>query len=401
MGFSLFSEIPLAPKDPILGVTEQFVADTRPGKANLGVGVYYDGNGKLPLLSSVAKAEDALAEAHASRGYLPIDGINAYNKAVQTLLLGADAPPIAEGRCITAQSLGGTGALKLGADFIRWFAPDRDVYISNPSWENHRAIYEAAGFAVQQYPYYDSKSGELDFNGMIASLESAKQGSIVVLHACCHNPTGIDLTPEQWDRVVDVVTSREHMPVLDIAYQGFGEGIDADAVAVRKFVAAGRPLLIASSFSKSFSLYGERVGALTAVLSDAAEAQRVLSQLKRVIRTNYSSPPTHGSATVSRILNTPELRNEWEGELAGMRDRIRRMRVGLADRLKAAGAQRDFSFITRQQGMFSYTGLSAAQVDRLREEHAIYAVASGRICVAAVNDGNIDRIAGAIAAVTR
>ncbi len=401
MGFSLFSEIPLAPKDPILGVTEQFVADTRPGKANLGVGVYYDENGKLPLLRSVAKAEDALAEAHASRGYLPIDGIHVYNTAVQTLLLGADAPAIADGRCITAQSLGGTGALKLGADFIRWFAPDRAVYISNPSWENHRALYEAAGFAVQQYPYYDSETGELDFSGMIASLGSAKPGSIVVLHACCHNPTGINLTPEQWDRVVEVVSSREHMPVLDIAYQGFGEGIDADAVAVRKFVAAGRPLLIASSFSKSFSLYGERIGALTAVLSDKAEAQRVLSQLKRVIRTNYSNPPTHGGALVSKILNTPALRAEWEGELAGMRDRIRRIRSGLAERLKAAGAQRDFSFITRQRGMFSYTGLTAAQVDKLREEHAIYAVSSGRICVAAINDGNIDRIAGAIAAVIR
>lgn len=401
MGFSLFSEIPLAPKDPILGVTEQFVADTRPGKTNLGVGVYYDENGKLPLLSSVAKAEDALALAHTSRGYLPIDGINAYNKAVQTLVLGADAPAIAEGRCITAQSLGGTGALKLGADFVRWFAPDRAVYISNPSWENHRALYEAAGFAVQQYPYYDSKSGGLDFAGMLASLESAKQGSIVVLHACCHNPTGIDLTPDQWDRVVEVVASRGHLPVLDIAYQGFGEGIDADAAAVRKFVAAGLSLLIASSFSKSFSLYGERVGALTLVLSNPDEAQRVLSQLKRVIRTNYSNPPTHGGSVVSRILSTPALRAEWEQELAGMRDRIRRMRVGLVAKLKAAGAQRDFSFITRQQGMFSYTGLSAAQVDRLRDEHAIYAVASGRICVAAVNDGNIDRIAGAIAAVTR
>lgn len=401
MGFSLFSEIPLAPKDPILGVTEQFVADTRPGKANLGVGVYYDENGKLPLLTSVAKAEDALAQAHTSRGYLPIDGINTYNNAVQTLLLGAGAAAITEGRCITTQSLGGTGALKLGADFVRWFAPDRVVYISNPSWENHRALYEAAGFAVQQYPYYDSQSGGLDFDGMIESIESAKQGSIVVLHACCHNPTGIDLTPDQWDRVVQAVARREHVPVLDIAYQGFGDGIDADATAVRKFVATGMPMLIASSFSKSFSLYGERVGALTIVLSSREEAQRVLSQLKRVIRTNYSSPPTHGGSVVSRILSTPALRTEWEGELAGMRDRIRRMRIGLAERLKSAGASRDFSFIIGQRGMFSYTGLTSGQVDRLRDEHAIYAVASGRICVAAVNDGNIDRIAAAIAAVTR
>lgn len=399
MGFSLFSEIPLAPKDPILGVTEQFVADTRPGKVNLGVGVYYDENGKLPLLTSVARAEDALAASHASRGYLPIDGINTYNKAVQSLLFGTDSKAIADGRCITAQSLGGTGALKLGADLIRWFAPDRAVYISDPSWENHRALFEAAGFAVQQYPYYDSKSGELDFNGMLASLESAPEGSIVVLHACCHNPTGVDLTPDQWDRVIDVVQGRNHLPFLDIAYQGFGDGIDSDAAAVRRFVAAGRPLLVASSFSKSFSYYGERIGALTAVLSDRDEAQRVLSQLKRVIRTNYSNPPTHGGTVVSHILNTPTLRSEWEAELAAMRGRIRRMRSELAERLKAAGASRDFSFVTRQRGMFSYTGLTAAQVDRLREDHAIYAVSSGRICVAALNDGNIDRVARAIAAV--
>jgi aromatic-amino-acid transaminase len=400
MGSSLFSEIPLAPRDPILGVTEQFVADTRPGKANLGVGVYYGEDGKLPLLDSVARAENELAEAHAARGYLPIDGIQTYNKAVQSLLFGADSPLIASGRCVTTQALGGTGALKIGADLIRWFAPGKAVYISTPSWENHRALFEAAGFAVEQYPYYDAATGGLDFEGMAASLESAPEGSVIVLHACCHNPTGIDPSGKQWERLVEVVGRRGHVAFLDIAYQGFADGIDADAAAIRLFAAAGRPFLVSSSFSKSFSLYGERVGALTVVLSDAEEAQRVLSQLKRVVRTNYSSPPTHGGSVVARILTTPALRAEWEGELAQMRERIRRVREGLVARLKAAGAKRDWSFITRQRGMFSYTGLTPGQVDQLRERHAIYAIASGRICIAAINEGNIDRIAKALADVT-
>jgi aromatic-amino-acid transaminase len=400
MGSSLFSEIPLAPKDPILGVTELFLADTRPGKVNLGVGVYYDENGKLPLLASVAQAESDLAAAHAARGYLPIDGIGIYNKAVQSLLLGADSPLIAADRCITTQSLGGTGALKLGADLIRWFAPAKPVYISTPSWENHRALFEAAGFDVREYPYYDSTTRGLDFDAMVASLKSAEEGSVIVLHACCHNPTGIDLDSGQWDRIADLIGSRGHIPFLDIAYQGFADGIDADAAAVRKFAARDRPLLISNSFSKSFSLYGERIGALTLVLSDPDEARRVLSQLKRVVRTNYSSPPTHGGSVVARILTTPELRAAWEGELAQMRERIRRMRAGLVERLKAAGSQRDWSFIIRQRGMFSYTGLTPAQVDRLRDEHAIYAISSGRICVAALNQGNIDRIAQAMASVT-
>ncbi len=400
MGSSLFSEIPLASKDPILGVTEQFVADTRPGKANLGVGVYYGEDGKLPLLQSVARAEAELAEAHAARGYLPIDGIQTYNKAVQSLLFGADSPLIAAGRCVTTQALGGTGALKLGADLIRWFAPGKAIYISDPSWENHRALFEAAGFAVKQYPYYDARTGGVDFDAMIASLLSAPEGSVIVLHACCHNPTGIDLDPGQWERVAEVVGARNHLAFLDIAYQGFADGIEADAAAVRLFAAAGRPFLVSSSFSKSFSLYGERVGALTAVLTDKEEAQRVLSQLKRVIRTNYSNPPTHGGSVVARILTTPALRAEWERELGQMRDRIRRMRHALVERLAACGSRRDWTFITRQRGMFSYTGLTPAQVDALREEHAIYAISSGRICIAALNEGNVDRIAKAIASVT-
>ncbi|MGE0310817.1 MAG: amino acid aminotransferase [Lautropia sp.] len=399
MSSSLFAEIPLAAKDPILGVTEQFAADPRPGKANLGVGVYNDEHGKLPLLESVVKAEAVLNAEHAARGYLPIDGMQAYNKAVQTLLFGADSPLLASGRVITTQALGGTGALKLGADLVHWFAPGRKVLISNPSWENHRALFEAAGLAVHQYPYYHAPTRGLDFDGMLGALEAAEPGSVIVLHACCHNPTGVDLTDPQWDRVIEVLERKQHLPFLDIAYQGFAEGIEQDASAVRKFAAGKLPFLVSSSFSKSFSLYGERVGALSVVLADKDEAQRVLSQLKRVIRTNYSNPPTHGGAIVTRILSDPALRAQWEGELGAMRERIRAMRAGLVERLKAAGAKIDADYIVRQRGMFSYTGLTPAQVDRLRTDHAIYAVASGRICIAALNPGNLDRVAKAIAAV--
>ncbi len=399
MSSSLFAEIPLAAKDPILGVTEQFVADTRAGKANLGVGVYNDEHGKLPLLASVIGAEETLNAEHAARGYLPIDGMNAYNKAVQSMLFGADSPLISQGRVITTQALGGTGALKLGADLVHWFAPGRKVLISDPSWENHRALFEAAGFAVQQYPYYHAPTRGLDFDGMLAALDAAESGSVIVLHACCHNPTGVDLDDAQWDRVIEVLNRKGHIPFLDIAYQGFGEGIEADAAAVRKFAAGTLPFLVSSSFSKSFSLYGERVGALSVVLGDRDEAQRVLSQLKRVIRTNYSNPPTHGGAIVTRILSDPALRAQWEAELGTMRERIRAMRAGLVEQLKAVGAKGDFDFIVRQRGMFSYTGLTPAQVERLRSEHAIYAVSTGRICVAALNPGNLERVAKAIAAV--
>ncbi|MCA8505410.1 aspartate/tyrosine/aromatic aminotransferase [Burkholderia multivorans] len=398
---SLFSAVQLAPRDPILGLNEAFNADTRPTKVNLGVGVYTNEDGKIPLLRAVREAEKARVDAGLPRGYLPIDGIAAYDAAVQKLLLGNDSPLIAAGRVVTAQALGGTGALKIGADFLRTVNPNVKVAISDPSWENHRALFEAAGFEVVAYPYYDAATNGVNFEGMLSALNGYAPGTIVVLHACCHNPTGVDLTEAQWQQVVDVVKARNLVPFLDIAYQGFGESIEADAAAVRLFAAADLNAFVSSSFSKSFSLYGERVGALSIITSSKDEAARVLSQLKRVIRTNYSNPPTHGGAVVAAVLASPELHAAWVQELGEMRDRIRAMRNGLVERLKASGVDRDFSFINEQRGMFSYSGLSAAQVDRLREEFGIYAVATGRICVAALNTRNLDVVANAVAAVLK
>lgn len=398
---TLFQNVELAPRDPILGLNEQFNADTWPGKVNLGVGVYYDDNGRIPLLQAVRKAEVARIEAAAARGYLPIEGIAGYNKGAQALLLGADSPLSAAGRVLTAQALGGTGALKIGADFLRQLLPQAKTYISDPSWENHRALFERAGFQVETYPYYDAATHGLNIEGMLAGLKSMPAGSIVVLHACCHNPTGVDPTPEQWQRIANVVKERDLVPFLDIAYQGFGAGLHEDAAVVRLFADMDMTVFISSSFSKSFSLYGERVGALTVIAGSKDEAQRVLSQLKRVIRTNYSNPPTHGGTVVSTVLNTPDLFALWEQELAGMRDRIRLVRRQLVEKIKENGAQQDFSFVLDQRGMFSYSGLTSAQVDRLREEHGIYAVSSGRICVAALNSQNIDVVAKSIAAVLK
>ena len=399
MGFSPFTSLRMAPRDPILGLNEAFAADPRPNKVNLGVGVYFDDDGRIPLLSSVRRAEEALVEAHAARGYLPIDGIARYNAAVQRLLFGADSAAVADGRVVTVQTLGGTGALKVGADLLCRTQPAAGAWISDPSWENHRALFEAAGFEVATYPYYDPVTRGVRFEAMMAALEALAPSSVVVLHACCHNPTGVDLNAAQWDAVVRVCESRRLVPFLDIAYQGFGDGIEPDAEAVRRFTAAGLDLLVSSSFSKSFSLYGERVGALSIVTQERDEAARVLSQLKRVVRTSYSNPPTHGGALVTAVLESVELRALWERELAGMRDRIRAMRAGLLERLRQRETGHDFSFISRQRGMFSYSGLNAAQVDRLRDEYGIYAVASGRICVAALNSRNIDAVADAIAAV--
>jgi aromatic-amino-acid transaminase len=399
MGASLFAALPMAPRDPILGLNEAFAADPRPTKVNLGVGVYFDDAGKIPLLESVRQAEAQRTAALLPRGYLPIEGIATYNKAVQTLLFGADSALIRDQRVSTVQALGGTGALKVGADLLRRFVPDAQVWISDPSWENHRALFESAGFTVNTYPYYDAATRGVNFEGMIACLRGLPERSIVVLHACCHNPTGVDITPAQWNEVVQACVERNLIPFLDIAYQGFGDGIDPDAAAVRQFAQTGLDFLVSSSFSKSFSLYGERVGALSIVSADKDEASRVLSQLKRVVRTNYSNPPTHGGAVVSAVLADPALRAQWEQDLAGMRQRIQLMRTGLLERLQALGVKQDFSFIVRQRGMFSYSGLSSAQVDRLREEFGIYAVSSGRICMAAINSRNIDAIAKAIAAV--
>ena len=401
MTTSVFDAVELAPRDPIFGLTEAYVADSRPGKVNLGVGVYCDDNGRIPLLRAVREAERARVEAGVPRGYLPIEGLAAYDAAVQKLLFGADSPLIGAGRLVTAQALGGTGALKIGADFLKRVNPQAEVLISDPSWENHRGLFEGAGFKVSTYPYYDPQTHGVNFGAMCEALSAAPAGTIVALHACCHNPTGVDLSIDQWREVARICKAQGHVPMLDIAYQGFAEGVDADAAAVRLFADQGLSFFVASSFSKSFSLYGERVGALTIVTGSGEEAARVLSQLKRVIRTNYSNPPTHGGSIVAAVLADPKLRALWEEELAEMRNRIKSVRKALVDGLKARGVERDFSFVLTQNGMFSYSGLIPAQVDRLRNEFGIYAVSSGRICVAALNSKNIDYVCDALAAVLR
>ena len=401
MNPSVFSTVEMAPRDPILGLTEAFNADTRTTKVNLGVGVYYDDAGKLPLLRAVRTAEEARMKNAPPRGYQPIEGSPAYNKAVQDLLFGAGAALTGDGRVVTAQALGGTGALKIGADYLKRLNPDAKVYISDPSWENHRALFESAGFVVENYPYYDAATRGVNFLGMKADLNKMAPGSVVLLHACCHNPTGADLSDAQWAEVVAICQERGLVPFLDMAYQGFADGIDADAVAIRAFSGSGLQFFASSSFSKNFSLYGERVGALSIVTASKEESTRVMSQVKRVIRTNYSNPHTHGAALVAGVLASTELRAQWEAELAGMRDRIRAMRTGLVDAIKATGCAQDFSFVVQQRGMFSYTGLSAAQVERLKEEFGIYAVSTGRICLAALNSKNIDYVAKAVATVIR
>ncbi|MBI5277943.1 MAG: aspartate/tyrosine/aromatic aminotransferase [Burkholderiales bacterium] len=396
---SLFQAVEMAPRDPILGLNEQFNADTNARKVNLGVGVYYDDNGKLPLLQCVQKAEQQMMEAPKPRGYLPIDGIAAYDSAVKNLVFGAGSEPVKSGRVATIQALGGTGGLKVGADFLKQVNPNAKVLISDPSWENHRALFTRAGFPVETYPYYNAAKRGIDFDGMITSLNVAEPGTIVVLHACCHNPTGYDLTPAQWDQVIAAVKSRRLIPFLDMAYQGFGHGIVEDGAVIAKFVNAGEDFFVSTSFSKSFSLYGERVGALSVLCSTKEEADRVLSQLKIAIRTNYSNPPTHGAQVVATVLNTPELRALWEKELADMRTRIKQMRVALVEKLKGAGVKQDMEFITDQIGMFSYSGLTKDQMVRLRDEFGVYGVDSGRICVAALNSKNIDYVCESIAKV--
>ncbi|MCP1446485.1 aromatic-amino-acid transaminase [Pseudomonas sp. GGS8] len=393
---SLFSAVEMAPRDPILGLNEAFNADTRTTKVNLGVGVYCDEQGRIPLLRAVVEAETIRAAQHVSRGYLPIDGIAAYDQAVQKLLFGNDSPLIAAGRVITTQAVGGTGALKIGADFLKQLLPNAVVAISDPSWENHRALFETAGFPVQNYRYYDAATHDVNRAGLLEDLNALPSGSIVVLHACCHNPTGVDLSPADWKNVLEVVKAKGHVPFLDMAYQGFGDGIDEDAAAVRLFAESDLTFFVSSSFSKSFSLYGERVGALSIVSDSKEESARVLSQVKRVIRTNYSNPPTHGASIVAAVLNSPVLRAQWEEELAEMRLRIRGMRTQMVDLLAKNAPQRDFSFVGRQRGMFSYSGLTVEQVTRLRNEFGIYALDTGRICVAALNQSNIDAVTKAI-----
>ena len=396
---SLFTAVEMAPRDPILGLNEQFNADPNPHKVNLGVGVYFDDNGKLPLLQCVQAAEQAMMEKPSARGYLPIDGIASYDSAIKNLVFGADSEPVTSGRIATVQAIGGTGALKIGADFLKKLSPDAKVLISDPSWENHRALFTNAGFTVETYAYYDATNRGIDFSGMLASLEAAAAGTIVVLHACCHNPTGYDLTPAQWDEVIAVIQRKNLTSFLDMAYQGFGNGITEDGAVIGKFVAAGMIFFVSTSFSKSFSLYGERVGGLSVLCTDKEEASRVLSQLKIVIRTNYSNPPTHGGAVVASVLNNPELRALWEKELGNMRVRIKEMRQKLVDGLKAAGVQQDMSFMVEQIGMFSYSGLGKEQMLRLRSEFGVYGTDTGRICVAALNNKNVGYVCESIAKV--
>jgi len=391
----------LAPADPILGVTEAYVKDTNPKKVNLGVGVYYDDNGKVPVLECVKRAEAERLKAAPPFSYLPIDGLAAYDRAVQELVFGKESELIREKRLVTVQALGGTGGLKIGADFLRLVAPQSEVWISDPSWENHRQLFEAAGFTVRNYAYYDPKTRGLDFPGMKKALEALPAGAIVVLHACCHNPTGVDLSEANWREVLAVVQRRALIPFLDLAYQGFADGLDNDAFAARLFARAMSPVFLSSSFSKSFSLYGERVGAFSLVTASDEESARVLSQLKRIVRTNYSNPPTHGSQLAATVLASPELRAQWDQELAAMRDRIKRMRLDLVAKIKERAPKAEFGHVIAQRGMFSYSGLTKDQVLRLRKDYSIYAIETGRICVAALNSKNIDYVAEAIAQVIR
>ncbi|MFZ9433776.1 MAG: amino acid aminotransferase [Burkholderiaceae bacterium] len=396
---SLFSAVEMAPRDPILGLNEQFASDTNPNKVNLGVGVYFDDNGKLPLLQCVQAAEKALMEKPTARGYLPIDGIAAYDAAVKGLVFGLDSEPVKSGRVATVQTLGGTGGLKIGADFIKRLNPKAKVLISDPSWENHLALFTNAGFEVGTYRYYDAAKRGINFEGMLADISAAAPGTVILLHACCHNPTGYDINAAQWDQVVAAIKANKLVTFLDMAYQGFGHGIAEDGAVIGKFVASGMDFFVSTSFSKSFSLYGERVGGLSVLCENKAEADRVLSQLKIVIRTNYSNPPTHGGAVVAAVLNNPELRALWEKELGEMRQRIKLMRSKLVEGLKAAGVKQNMDFIIEQIGMFSYSGLNKDQMVRLRNEFGVYGTDTGRMCVAALNSKNIAHVCQSIAKV--
>ena len=385
--------------DPILSLNEDFQKDPRPDKINLSIGIYFDDAGRIPVLDSVRRAEARILAHTAPKPYLPMEGAANFRSAVQTLLFGVSHEAVTSRRVATIQSVGSSGGLKVGADFIaRWF-PGSEVWVSDPTWDNHRSMFEGAGLAVHSYPYYDENTSGLRFDAMREALATLPSKSIVLLHACCHNPSGVDLTPAQWDELIPLLRERRLIPYLDLAYQGFGDGIEADAYAARALAAAGVSFFIANSFSKSMSVYGERCGALSVVCPDAAQAERVLGQLKFTVRRNYSSPPIHGGQIVATILGDTELRAVWEDELNAMRERIQAMRRRLYEVLAARLPGRDFGYFLTQRGMFSYTGLSAAQVDRLREEHAVYLVRSGRMCVAGLNSGNVQATATAMAAV--
>ena len=395
----MFSHVEPFAGDPILSLNEDFQKDPRAHKINLSIGIYFDDAGRIPVLESVKRAEAKVVAEGGPKPYLPIEGAANFRAAVQALLFGADHEAVKSGRVATIQSVGSSGGLKVGADFIaRWF-PGSGVWVSDPTWDNHRSMFEGAGLAVQSYPYYDAKTGGVRFADMLAALDKLPAKSIVLLHACCHNPTGVDLTRAQWDELIPLLKRRNLIPYLDLAYQGFGDGIAEDAYAIRAIAAAGLPAFVANSFSKSMSVYGERAGALSVVCPDAKQAALVLGQLKFTVRRNYSSPPIHGGQIVARVLTDPELRPLWESELAAMRTRMLAMRQTLHGVLSAKLPGRDFGYFLSQRGMFSYTGLSAAQVDRLREEFAVYLIRSGRLCVAGLNQGNVEATAQAMAAV--
>jgi aromatic-amino-acid transaminase len=401
MTHSFFSDIPQAAPDAILGVTEAFRADTHPSKVNLGVGIYQNSDGKVPVLDSVSKASALWLSQEDTKAYLPIDGVAAFNQATQQLIFGKDSSLLAEKRVATVQSVGGSGALKLGADFIKRFFPSSALYLSDPSWENHRVIFEAAHLEVKTYPYYNPETNGVKTSEMLEALRGLPAQSVVLLHGCCHNPTGVDLAPQTWEEIASICAERNLIPFIDFAYQGFAEGLVEDAAPIRLFAQRGLTFLVASSFAKSLALYRERVGALSIVTGSAQEASAVVSQLKRVVRTMYSSPPSFGGHVASLVLTTPELRTLWEEELTAMRVRIQQMRELFSSTLSQTVSSRDFSFILKQRGMFSYSGLAVEHIRALREQFHIYALDSGRICIAALNEKNIGYVCNAIATVLK
>ncbi len=397
----MFEHVDAYAGDPILTLVETFNKDARETKVNLGIGLYYDEAGRIPLLESVRQAEAARAAQPTARPYQPMEGAANYRQAVQHLLFGAEHPAVTEGRIATIQTIGGSGAIKIGADLLKRYFPASEVWVSSPTWDNHRSMFEGAGFKVHDYPYYDASTGGVNFAAMLDTLQSLPAQSIVLLHPCCHNPTGVDLTQAQWLEVIAVAKAKQLIPFMDIAYQGFGDGLNEDAFAIRAMTEAGVSFLLSNSFSKNLSLYGERCGGLSVICQNAEEASRVLGQMKFTVRRNYSSPPTHGGQVTAAVMNTPELRATWEGEVAEMRERIKAMRQKLFEVLTAKVPGRDFSYFVKQRGMFSYTGLSPEQVDRLREEFAVYLVRSGRMCVAGLNTRNVEYVADAMAAVLK
>ena len=396
----MFQKVDAYAGDPILTLMERFKEDPRSDKVNLSIGLYYNEEGIIPQLKAVADAEARLnAQPHGASLYLPMEGLNCYRHAIAPLLFGADHPVLKQQRVATIQTLGGSGALKVGADFLKRYFPESGVWVSDPTWENHVAIFAGAGFEVSTYPWYDEATNGVRFNDLLATLKTLPARSIVLLHPCCHNPTGADLTNNQWDAVIEILKARELIPFLDIAYQGFGAGMEEDAYAIRAIASAGLPALVSNSFSKIFSLYGERVGGLSVLCEDAEAADRVLGQLKATVRRNYSSPPNFGAQVVAAVLNDEALKASWLAEVEEMRTRILAMRQELVKVLSTEMPERNFDYLLNQRGMFSYTGLSAAQVDRLREEFGVYLITSGRMCVAGLNTANVQRVAKAFAAV--